>query len=218
MVGLSVYKQNEVGPKGPKYRFDEPECSPADFCTFLRCLLAWKSSFYLSFMSGSVAVMLVGRCYSTPLPKYIPVPSSAEENNAQTVTSYWCLERLGSLWASSLTHRHGVTALTVRSVLYEGRLVPQKEAGGINDIQFMNVDNKNSPVHEQLGWAAELCCIAVHAWACTIYKNVKRQVCILLGDLVAEKHWIQYLYACLFFKVYGLQTLIINVFCNKSYM
>ncbi|GLD46943.1 NACHT, LRR and PYD domains-containing protein 6 [Lates japonicus] len=50
-----------------------------------------KELLYLSFTSGSVAVMLVGRCCPTPLPKYIPVPSRAEENNAQTVghTGVW---------------------------------------------------------------------------------------------------------------------------------
>lgn len=79
-----------------------------------------KEVFYLSFASGSVAVMLVGRCCPIPSSKYIPLSSRAEENKARSVTSHWCLERLGSFWASSLIHRHGVIALTVRRMFVWG--------------------------------------------------------------------------------------------------
>lgn len=39
-VGLSVYKQNEEGPKGPKCCSEKPESSPAVLGTFLCYLLA----------------------------------------------------------------------------------------------------------------------------------------------------------------------------------
>lgn len=88
---MIVYKHQEAGPEGPKCRFEEPECSPADLCTFLCCLLASQRLFYLSFTSGSGLLVVVGRCCPTPLPKYTEVASRAQEDNAQTVghTGVW---------------------------------------------------------------------------------------------------------------------------------
>lgn len=121
--------------------------------------LAWKSSFTCD---SCQARMLVGRCCPTPLPKCIPVPSRAE-NNAQTVTSHWCLGRMGSLWASSLIHRHGVIAFTARSVpsvcgvINATRSQEECERGGVGAVNgnewiqiIRDFDKKKCWIHVKL--------------------------------------------------------------------
>ena len=121
-----VYKQNEVGPKGPKCRSEEPESSRAHLGTFL-CYLARLNEllllllFFFFFLlvihvrlsGGGGGGSLLPRSPSFFSPKLHPtVPSGAEEDNTQTVTSTLLSGKKVGLSSEHppLIHRHGVTA------------------------------------------------------------------------------------------------------------